>query len=134
MLIASTLLILTLQYHLSTCANFADNLNSFSAEESLGSSSEWESDSSKILDYAFQLTKLNTSNQMNFTEPFQFKHMTHTELSNFLHSIAGLYPSITRLYSLGESAEGRELWVLEISDNPGVHELGEPEFRYLGNT
>lgn len=50
--------------------------------------------------------------------------MHYDELTEFMHKYADEYPSITKLYTIGQSVEGRELWVLEISDNAGVHEPG----------
>jgi len=47
------------------------------------------------------------------------------EMEQLLQDIATTYPDITRLYSIGTSYENRQIWCLEISDNPGVDE-GEP--------
>ena len=57
-------------------------------------------------------------------EPNLHKHLTQEELTQTLNDFAQKYPSITRLYSLGKTAKGRDLWVMEITDQPGVHEPG----------
>lgn len=62
-----------------------------------------------------------------------FSHHDYDRMTNVLEQLAEKYPSITRLYSLGESSQKRNLWILEITDNPGIHEPGEPEFKYIGN-
>ena len=55
----------------------------------------------------------------------------YEQMTSFLEKLVKDHPKITRLYSVGKSVEGREIWVLEISDNPGLHESGEPEFKYI---
>uniref|UniRef100_A0A673G341 14-3-3 protein epsilon n=1 Tax=Sinocyclocheilus rhinocerous TaxID=307959 RepID=A0A673G341_9TELE len=66
-------------------------------------------------------------------QPQDFRHHHYNDMQLFLQKFSSDYSSITRLYSIGKSVQGRLLWVMEISDNPGVHELGEPEFKYVGN-
>ena len=66
-------------------------------------------------------------------EANEFKHHRYDLLTTLLKQSAEKFPGITRLYSLGKSVKGRDLWVLEITDHPGQHEPGEPEFKYIGN-
>jgi hypothetical protein len=56
---------------------------------------------------------------------------TFPEIEQYLQDINTNYPSITSLYSIGTSYEGRTIWCLEITDNPGVDE-GEPGVFYMG--
>ncbi|HIN20157.1 MAG TPA: DUF2817 domain-containing protein [Candidatus Marinimicrobia bacterium] len=71
------------------------------------------------------------NNSQDSRNPMEAYH-DYNELTTFMQDIADSYPDITRLESIGQSVQGRELWVMEISDNPGVNEV-EPEFKYVAN-
>nr|XP_023671235.1 probable carboxypeptidase X1 [Paramormyrops kingsleyae] len=64
-------------------------------------------------------------------DDLDFRHHNYKEMRKFMKAVTEECPDITRMYSIGKSYTGLKLYVLEISDNPGQHELGEPEFRYV---
>lgn len=66
-------------------------------------------------------------------QPQQFRHHNYADMELFLRKYSSEFPSIAHLYSVGHSVEDRELYVMVISDNPTVHEHGEPEFKYVAN-
>ena len=55
---------------------------------------------------------------------------SYATLSTDMAAWAASYPLITRLVSIGQSVQGRELWALLITDNPDSEE-DEPEFKYI---
>ena len=71
-------------------------------------------------------------NSSNYSRNPMEDYHNYIELTNFLQNIANQNPDITRLESIGQSVQGRELWVMEITDNPGINEV-EPEFKYIAN-
>uniref|UniRef100_I3IZ97 Carboxypeptidase X, M14 family member 1 n=2 Tax=Oreochromis niloticus TaxID=8128 RepID=I3IZ97_ORENI len=64
-------------------------------------------------------------------DKLDFRHHNYKEMRKLMKSVQDECPDITRIYSIGKSYTGLKLYVMEISDNPGKHELGEPEFRYV---
>lgn len=65
------------------------------------------------------------------SDDLDFRHHNYNEMRKLLKSVNDECPDITRIYTIGRSYTGLKLYVMEISDNPGKHELGEPEFRYV---
>lgn len=59
-----------------------------------------------------------------FPIPVEFVHHNYVSLVSKLNLINVNYPNITRLYSVGKSVQGRDLYVLEVSTSPGLHEPG----------
>uniref|UniRef100_A0A6I8PFC8 Uncharacterized protein n=1 Tax=Ornithorhynchus anatinus TaxID=9258 RepID=A0A6I8PFC8_ORNAN len=60
-----------------------------------------------------------------------FRHHNYKEMRKLMKQVNEDCPNITRIYSIGKSHQGLKMYVMEISDNPGQHELGEPEVRYV---
>ncbi|XP_047441500.1 probable carboxypeptidase X1 isoform X2 [Mugil cephalus] len=75
--------------------------------------------------YAWQTEPTESRDKLNFS------HHNYKEMRKLMKSVNEACPDITRIYSIGKSYKGLKLYVMEISDNPGKHELGEPEFRYV---
>ncbi|XP_051285097.1 carboxypeptidase Z isoform X2 [Dicentrarchus labrax] len=63
----------------------------------------------------------------------QFSYHSNAQMNSVLKKVEDRCPDIARTYSIGRSMEGRELLVIEFSNNPGEHELLEPEIKYIGN-
>ncbi|CAI5437434.1 unnamed protein product [Caenorhabditis angaria] len=63
----------------------------------------------------------------------KIRNHNYSDMTAWLKQVSLNYPNITHLYSAGKSVEGRELWVLIVSDNPREHELLEPELKIVGN-
>ena len=85
----------------------------------------------------FDLEKMNLEYSVliwdleEYEDSVRGTYHTLAEMENILQNIANTYPSITSLYSIGTTSQGRNIWCLEITDNPGVDE-GEPGVFYMG--
>uniref|UniRef100_A0A8B9SFS6 Carboxypeptidase X, M14 family member 1 n=1 Tax=Apteryx owenii TaxID=8824 RepID=A0A8B9SFS6_APTOW len=65
------------------------------------------------------------------TDELDFRHHNYDEMRKLMRRVSQECPDITRVYSIGRSYLGLKMYVMEISDHPGRHEVGEPEFRYV---
>ncbi|MBL7663790.1 MAG: DUF2817 domain-containing protein [Bacteriovoracaceae bacterium] len=60
------------------------------------------------------------------------QYPTYEQIAERLKQVQNHYPHLVSLKSIGRSNEGRELWVIKISDNVNVDEV-EPEFKYISS-
>lgn len=61
------------------------------------------------------------------------KYYNYVELTKCLQSLGQKYPHIANLSSIGQSVEGRQLWVMRITKDPNTDAPGKPKFKYVGN-
>ncbi|TTC29617.1 Inactive carboxypeptidase-like protein X2 [Bagarius yarrelli] len=69
-------------------------------------------------------------NEITTTDELDFRQHNYKEMRQLMKVVNEMCPNITRIYNIGKSYNGQKLYAIEITDNPGEHELGEPEFRY----
>ncbi|XP_076876759.1 adipocyte enhancer-binding protein 1 [Brachyhypopomus gauderio] len=75
-------------------------------------------------------TTYHTENDVTPTDDLDYRHHNYKEMRQMMKMINEECPNITRIYNIGKSSQGNKMYAMEISDNPGEHERGEPEFRY----
>ncbi|XP_042324126.1 carboxypeptidase Z [Sceloporus undulatus] len=63
----------------------------------------------------------------------QFTHHSFPQMVKVLKQTVSRCSHISKMYSIGRSFEGKDLFVIEFSTSPGQHELLKPEFKYIGN-
>ncbi|XP_016319912.1 carboxypeptidase Z-like [Sinocyclocheilus anshuiensis] len=63
----------------------------------------------------------------------QFTYHTNSQMYSILKKTASKCSHISQTYSIGRSVEGKDLLAIEFSNNPGQHELLEPEIKLIGN-
>ncbi|XP_077478609.1 adipocyte enhancer-binding protein 1 isoform X2 [Stigmatopora argus] len=68
--------------------------------------------------------------QVKSSDKLDFRHHNYKDMRQMMKVVNEECPDITRIYNIGKSTGGLKMYAMEISDNPGEHELGEPEFRY----
>ncbi|XP_059048175.1 carboxypeptidase D isoform X2 [Achroia grisella] len=78
-------------------------------------------------------TNFTLRRQPRSIEEPDFVHHNYLKMEAYLRDLSEKYPDITNLTSIGQSVEGRELYVLEVTRNPGKHIPGKPEFKYVAN-
>ena len=69
----------------------------------------------------------------NSTELTKDHYIHKEELHTLLTNYQERYPKIAKLFSVGRSRNGVDLWVLRITNNVDIQEPGEPKFKYVGN-
>ncbi|KAM7368551.1 hypothetical protein PAMP_012883 [Pampus punctatissimus] len=71
-----------------------------------------------------------SENEVNPSDDLDYRHHNYKEMRQMMKVINEECPNITRIYNIGKSSQGLKMYAMEISDHPGEHETGEPEFRY----
>jgi carboxypeptidase M len=61
------------------------------------------------------------------------QYHNYTSMTTFLRHVSTIYANLTALYSIGQSVQGRELWVMVVSRSPYEHMIGKPNVKLVAN-
>ncbi|MEO6069272.1 MAG: M14 family zinc carboxypeptidase [Chitinophagaceae bacterium] len=59
-------------------------------------------------------------------------YYSFSEMESAMNALVASYPSIASKTSIGKTSEGRDIWLIKISDNVTMDETDEPEILYQG--
>lgn len=66
------------------------------------------------------------------SEVFKGNYATPEQIGERLKLVAQKYPNLAKVFSIGKSVQGRDLWVVKIAQNVGSDDH-RPEFKYIAN-
>ncbi len=87
-----------------------------------------------ILAFFITLQQLIYQSNSQEIQTLDFNYHNYVQITSILKNFSIKFPNQTYLYSIGQSVQGRELWVLAISGTePSVHLKLRPDVKYIGN-
>lgn len=64
--------------------------------------------------------------------PFRAPYATPEQVGDRLKTVATNYPNLVKMFSIGKSVKGRDLWVLKLAQNV-QNDDQRPEFKFIAN-
>ncbi|MEJ2542818.1 MAG: M14 family zinc carboxypeptidase [Calditrichaceae bacterium] len=93
----------------------------------------------QLKDQGYEIKFINQITLLkSLTDSLSNDHIIGSSYHNYdavtfiLDSLQNEYPNISKLISIGQTVEGREMWAICITDNPKIEEV-EPEIKYVAN-
>lgn len=64
----------------------------------------------------------------------EFAYHDYVAMTNLMHNISESFPDLVRVYTIGKSAQGRQLWVALVTKDPhSDDQLLKPNVKYIAN-
>lgn len=77
------------------------------------------------------MLSIEGSQVVSFDDPDSYEYHTYDSMTQHLHNLSENYSNIFHLESIGTTYEGRSIWRMKVSDNPGQKE-NEPAVLLMG--